>query len=159
MGKFDEVYQNYLKLQELGLVEKFPETEIGLVSQFLADCPQPLLAPEPEPAGLLPETDAVTTDNNEDEVWVEPWEFFKETYKFPPQDANGLFNRVFDVYQEKTNGASPKLRPMGPTNYKADSSQLSMYLYPKAILMEIFRELKKSHPKHFEIKNIGSKTS
>jgi hypothetical protein len=161
MGDFNEAHQNYLKLKELGLADQHPETGDALVSVFIGDCAQgqgPLLVSEPAPAGLLPEVDAVTTCNNEDEEWVEPWACFREEFQFAPQDSKGLFDRCFDKYKEKTNGAKPKLREMKATNFKADSSALSLYLYPKVILMEIFDELRISHPKHFQIKNIGGKT-
>lgn len=146
MGKFDEAYQNFLKLQELGLVEKFPEAEVGLVSHFLADCPQvPLLASEPEPAGRLPEADVV--EETQDAYLVCPLAEFI-TRGFKPNGTSGLMGKIREVYFKHFE-KYPKYKKADPTK-KAHECE---FLVEKKWLEEQWPGLEKQYPDYFKNKN------
>ena len=146
MSKFNEAYQNYIKLKELGLVEKFPEVDITLVSVFIADCPQvPLLAPEPEPVGRLPYADAVKETQNVSLVC--PLEEFSKG-GFKPKGTSGLLRKIREVYFNHF-GKYPEYKKADPTKKGHECE----FIVEKKWLDKQWPVLEKQYPDHFENKN------
>ena len=153
MSDFNEAHQNYLKLKELGLVEQYPETSDALVSVFKRDCAQgqaPFLAPEPEPAGLLPQAEAENlTEAINNGGLVCPLEEFFEARGHKPNHSTGLVRIIRELYKKHFN-EDPKLKRADPSNNKAPECN---FLVPKKWLDEQWPALEIQHPSYFEEKN------